>query len=158
MAMSTLRQFVEHVAKNVSRLFDKQGHLLPMYHAIDANGNEVIFVSPSHDKDRALAMARQSLADMGATRVAYIDEAWVIDDPEGLADIDKIEREGVRRQPGRKEAIIISVEDATEGLILARREIIRHGNRAILGKLMIEEHGHVEGRMVGLLPAPARKH
>jgi hypothetical protein len=45
-----------------------------------------------------------------------------------------------------------------EGLLMAQREIIRHGNKAMLGRLQISTFDGAEGRMVGLLPTPAVKH
>jgi hypothetical protein len=33
--MPTLKQFVEQAAKRASQIFEKQGSLRPMYHAVD---------------------------------------------------------------------------------------------------------------------------
>jgi hypothetical protein len=162
-----LRQFVNRVADRAAAMFKKQGHILPMYHAVDGLGNELIFASPHSDKDVAVAMVRGILKACEATRVAYLDEAWLLDARgEDALNIDmaKINREGVRNQPGRIEVVLISAEDQKEGLILASREIIRHGDKAVLGKLKFSmEEGpkdgtpSFEGRMVGLLPSPKVK-
>jgi hypothetical protein len=161
MTKPTLRQFVEYAAKQAARIFEKQGQLLPMYHAIDATGKDLIFPSPSQDKDKAVAIVRQILAEAGATRVAYMDEAWSVDNRESGADVEEIYRAGgsISQHPDRIEIIMVSAEDATEGIIMAHRKIFRHGGRAVLGKLEILEGGGLEGRMVGLLPrSPATKH
>lgn len=154
----TLRQFVEHVAKRTEILFKKHGRVLPMYHAVNADGQDFIMAAPPGSKDQSVAQARAFLADCKAVRVAFIDEAWALDsqktDP---ADIQKIWDAGkpISRHPNRIEIILISAEDATEGALMGSREIIRHGNRAILGKLKIVDFDGVEGRMVGLLPTPS---
>jgi hypothetical protein len=155
---ASLRKFVEHVASRAEYLFKKQGHLSPMYHAIDAAGNNYVLAGPPGTKDEAVAQVRTFLQACDAVRVAFIDEAWVLDQEN--ADIDRIYREGgtIRNHPGRIEVVIVSAEDQTEGVIMATREIIRHGNRAVLGKLKIVEMDQLEGRMVGLLPQRSTKH
>jgi hypothetical protein len=159
---TSLRQFVEYVARRADYMFKKQGQLSPMYHAIDAEGNNYVLAGPPGTKDEAVAQVRAFLKACGAVRVAFIDEAWILDQEIAPgADIDKIYREGnsIRNHPGRIEAVIVSGEDHAEGLIMATMEIIRHGNRAVLGKLKIlPQEGHSEGRMVGLLPIPTTKH
>ena len=101
------------------------------------------------------------LAACGAVRVAFIDEAWTLDQEKNPGvDIDKIYREGnsISNHPARIEAVIVSAEDHHEGLLMATREIIRHGNKAVLGKLKFMDGGSMEGRMVGLLPPLGTKH
>jgi hypothetical protein len=159
--MTTLRQFVEQVAQNVSRIFEKQGQVLPMYHIIDAEGRDFVMLAPPlPDKDMAVAVARALLAEMGATRVAYIDEGWALDSKLSTADIQEVYRSGVSisEHPDRIEVILINAEDAIEGAAFAMRKIIRQGDSAVLGELEISEGGKSEGRMVGLLPTPGTKH
>jgi hypothetical protein len=102
-------------------------------------------------KDVSTAAARAFLVSIEATRVAFIDEAWMMESAVGI-DRDKIDREGVAKQPGRIEVILISAEDEREGQIMAIREIIRHGGESKLGALRILQEGGMEGRMIGLLP------
>jgi hypothetical protein len=155
---TTLRQFVERAGKQASKMFEKQGRLFPMYHAVDGAGNEHVFPAPPGTKDQSVAITRVLLKSMDAQRVAFIDEAWFLDSREGDTEIDiaKIDREGVARQPGRREAIMISAEDQDEGLLMYQREIIRHGDRVVLGAATIERFDHSEGRMIGLLPPRGR--
>ncbi|MGY2987740.1 hypothetical protein [Bradyrhizobium sp. USDA 4508] len=153
-----LRKFVERCARRAETVFKKRGQLLAMYHAIDGAGNELIFPAPPGSKDQSVAKARELLKACEATRVAYLDEAWMMTDQSGL-DLAKIEREGVSKQPGRIEIVMIGAEDQAEGMLTAHCEIIRSGNKAVLGKLQIDsKFDSAEGRMVGLLPAPAMKH
>jgi len=158
---TSLRQFVEYVARRAEYLFKKQGALSPMYHAIDAEGNNYVLPGPPGTKDQAVAQVRSFLKACRAVRVAFIDEAWVIDaETSPGVDVEKIYREAdsIRNHPARIEVVIVSGEDANEGLLMATREIIRHGNKATLGKLKFMEGGQSEGRMVGLLPASGSRH
>lgn len=158
-----LRKFVEHCARRAEAIFKKQGRVLPMYHAIDRDGQDVVFPSPPvGGKDEQVAAARLMLEACGATRVAFIDEAWALD--QGISDLDmkELNRTGLRNHPNRIEVILIAAEDQNEGMIMASSEIIRHGDRAVIAKLkyMDEQHpgaGAYEGRMIGLLPRPKMK-
>jgi hypothetical protein len=157
----SLRQFVEYVARRAEYLFKKQGALSPMYHAVDAEGNNYVLPGPPGTKDQAVAQVRSFLKACRAVRVAFIDEAWVIDAERSPGvDVEKIYREAgsIRNHPARVEVVIVSGEDAKEGLLMATREIIRHGDKAALGRLKFIEYGQTEGRMVGLLPTTTTKH
>jgi len=159
----TLQTFIERVANSAAREFAKHDAFgCMLYHAVKPDGEEVIFPLPPGDKDRSAALARQVLKSIDAVRVAMICEAWMLDArmPDVPSfDIAKIEREGVACQPGRIEVLLISGEDQAEGSLMARREIIRHDGRVMLGKLeFIEQGSHSEGRMVGMLPAKGVKH
>lgn len=147
----TLKMFVEFAMKKASQIFKQSGRLLPMYHAMDGEGHHLVFTPPHPDKDVSIALVRDYLANCNAVRVAYIDEAWMMEGPSDL-DLGKIGREGVEKQPGRIEVIIINAEDEHEGFLMARREIIRHGKRAVLGKLTLLDSNELKGRMVGMLP------
>src|SRR6187551_1372717 len=101
---TSLRKFVEYVASRAEYLFKKQGQLSPMYHAIDADGNNYVLAGPPGTKDEAVAQVRTFLKACGAVRVAFIDEAWVIDaEKSASVDVDKIYREGnsIRNHPAR---------------------------------------------------------
>ena len=160
--MSTvpLRKFVEHAAERASRVFNRAGEFLPMYHYIDRDGKDfVVPAPPTQDKDAAVAIVRAVLEACGATRVAFLDEAWMLDAQRSGFDFEQANRDGISKHPDRIEVLLISAEDQNEGLVMASREIIRHDNRVVLGKLkFMPDGGELQGRMVGLLPAPERKH
>lgn len=157
MAEYTLQQFANHVIKYIERFFKKNGEILPMYHCVGSDGNEVVFPSPARDKDQAVAMVRVLLKSIEATRVAFIDEAWTLEQPTE-EEAREAERVGIRNNPKRVEIVMISVEDANEGFLMATAKIIRHGNKAMLGKFeFVRDGGSWEGRMIGLLPTPERK-
>lgn len=156
--VTSLRKFVEHVASRAEYMFKKQGQLSPMYHAIDADGNNYVLAGPPGTKDEAVAQVKAFLQACGAVRVAFIDEAWTLSGEGG--DVEEAYRSGksIRNHPNRIEVVMISAEDQNEGMLMATREIIRHGNRAVLGKLRIQDFDGVEGRMVGLLPRTTTEH
>jgi len=154
-----LREFFARVADRAARQFSKEKSIgCTIYHAVKPGGDEVIFPQPPGDKDRSIALAREVLKAIDAARVAIICEAWVLDARTQAFDIAKINREGVARQPGRIEILLIAAEDQVEGSLMARREIIRHDGRVILGKLTFIEHDGAEGRMAGMLPSLRMKH
>lgn len=157
MSEISLRQFLEHVAKRAEAVFKKQGNVTPMYHAVDAEGTSYLLAGPRGTKDEAVAQVRAFLKSCNAVRVAFMDEAWLLDsETTSCDDIDRLWQAGkaVSSHPDRIEAIMIRVEDATEGAMMGTLNIIRHGNRAVLGKLKIQHFDSAEGRMVGLLPTP----
>jgi hypothetical protein len=146
-----LRDFVERTVRLVSRQFDQRGEVPPIYHIITGDGEDLVVPGFPGDKDLAVALARVILETVEATRYVFVTEGWVLFAPDS-ADIDKINREGVEAQPGRKEVLMFSAEDELEGVIMGHREIIRDGARARLGPLEVIQYGQSEGRMVGLLP------
>lgn len=154
-----LREFIEGVAARAEQMFMARGKLLPMYHAIDAEGGDLVFPAPPVDnKDQSNAIVRMLLAEAGATRVAFLGEAWMLAARDGEIDLDQVQRDGIEDNPARIEILMISVEDAKEGFVLASREITRRDGSVTLGDLEINRMGSAEGRMVGLLPVPAVRH
>jgi hypothetical protein len=150
---TSLRDFVAHAAQRASAIFEERGRIRPMYHAVAGNGADLLFTAPPGDKNLSIMAARIVLSAMRATRVAFIDEAWMLDAPSGdIIDVDKVNREGVEAQPNRIEVLVISAEDEAEGMLMATRRIDRHGDRAVLGDLQMLAFDSVEGPMIGLLP------
>jgi hypothetical protein len=72
-----------------------------------------------------------------------------------VASDNKNQKVGIADDPRRIEIVTFNAEDA-EGMIVARRPIIRHKGRPHLGELHTEIFTSAEGRMVGLLPARGR--
>lgn len=156
----TMREFVTAADEQVCTIFKASGSLALMYHAIDDEGKDNVFLAPAvEDKDMALVLVRCYLAHIKATRVMSMMEAWVID---ASHDEEKARRamayaetgESLEHAPGRAEAIVYVVEDAAEGALMAQRLITRDaGRKAKLGPLtFLPQEGTQEGRMVGLLP------
>jgi len=109
MSNFSFRQFLEFAMKQATRIFNRTGQLCPMYHAVSSAGEDYVFPALPGDKDVSTAAARAFLVSIEATRVAFIDEAWMMESAAGI-DRDKFDREGVAKQPGRIEVILISAE------------------------------------------------
>lgn len=147
--MTTLRQYLEEVAELGTQLFERNGHLRPAYAITTPHTSRgIVPAPPTDDKDFAAALMRKLLEDMGATRVVFMDECWIV----RVGAKDEVPTGSLEHVPGRQEALLFSGEDETEGFLLARREIIRDGDKATLGPLEIDTPPMLEGRMVGLLP------
>lgn len=148
--------YAAHIGKLVSDLYVEQDNNLgPMFFLIDADGKDrYLTVPPFVDKDTAAAVIRGILRKLGATRVAFVDEAWGV---KGMtADLDRererLMRDGVRDEPGRVEVIMVSVEDKTEGALMYHIPINRDGDKVTLGEPVSYRFDYSEGRIVGLLP------
>jgi hypothetical protein len=151
----TPHEFLDHTVASTRRLFDEVNEIHPMYHIITGTGEEVIVPRLPGDKDRAVMAIRLLMKAARATRYAMIDEAWMLDTKdEALARRAQSGEVSVKNIPGRKEVVIICIEDESAGEILAHMEIIRpEGEKPYLGPVIVQPEGGVsEGRMVGLLP------
>jgi len=158
MSKDSLQDTIDVIAERAAKLFDQHGEVTPVYVVRAGNGQEVVFERPPGDKDTAVTIVRAVLRMYRATRVVTVTEAWMLDRPTTPVDLDKIAREGVEAQPERIEVVLIMGEDAAEGAIMARMQIIRDGGHARLGPLKCSRHDASEGRMVGLLPHEGTAH
>jgi hypothetical protein len=154
MSNFSFRQFLEFAMKQATRIFNRTGQLCPMYHAVSSAGEDYVFPALPGDKDVSTAAARAFLVSIEATRVAFIDEAWMMAPKEGVSrdDLARYNAQGLSKQPGRIEVILICAEDEREGMLMATREIIRSGTDVHLGALRILQADGMEDRMIGLLP------
>jgi hypothetical protein len=152
-----LREFIEAASKGVELFFAKSGRVLPFYHFVSPIVGEVAMPAPPLDKDAAVAVMREILAQTKATRVLFVDEAWTVVRHGTRDQLDKIKDEPPpREQPDRREVVVFSGEDADEGELMAYRDIVREdGKPPRLGPLVVRERAvYSVGRMVGLLPRP----
>jgi hypothetical protein len=96
---------------------------------------------------------RSLLHVLGAIRYVFINEAWVVElKADELAEVERLNRDGVNTHPRRVEIVMFSGEDQG-GELLGRRRIERPFNgKPYLGPLELEEFSSSEGRLVGMLP------
>jgi len=149
----TLHEMIETADAGAVAIFNRNGAVQPLYHAIKRDGAHMLVPAPPTSKAAALTLMRALFELQDVVRYVFIDEAWMVGtDP---AETERINREGVRAQPGRVEVLIYIAEDDT-GLLMAMRKILRpaHG-KATLAPLEHVGAQAFEGRMVGLLPRPA---
>ncbi|HEX3412854.1 MAG TPA: hypothetical protein VHT00_14135 [Stellaceae bacterium] len=149
----TLKQFAERAAEGAARIFDALGEMPAMYHAVDRHGRDLLIGEPpAEDRDVAVDLVRELLAHIGATRVAFLNEAWTVrgmTKPEADAIVGK-----VADHPDRMEVLVITAEDVREPALFGHRRIIRHDKSTELGPLQWFDMNNAQGRMIGLLPPP----
>lgn len=133
-----------------------------MYHAIKRDGTHFVFPALSSNKDTGVALARAAFELFDVVRYIFINEAWVLDARRrGMtaAESERIDREGISTHPDRIEVVMFAAEDETEGMLMARRCILRpeHGKPKLTALEYMPDSGRFQGRMVGLLPRHSRE-
>ena len=129
-----------------------------MWHVVPRDGDEFGFLSPSADKDVAVALVRALLELHDAVRVMFVGEAWSAfakneEESAKLANHLNEHRGKVESWPSREEVVVFNAEDEEQGFLSAHRMIQRpDGRKPFLGPLVIPKSNQAEGRMVGLLP------
>jgi hypothetical protein len=152
-----LHALIEFASEQISKLFKNTGKVLPMYHAVTADGQTLILNAPHKDKDISVGMIKIAFAKLNVERYVFMDEAWILDTQNRVPGPDewkRIERDGLSEHPDRREILMLTAEDRHGNIITAHRYILRpeHG-KAKLSPLEIRDmtEGHSVGRMVGLL-------
>ena len=153
---ATLEMLIKFANKQAEKLFRVQQQLLPMYHAVTASGQQLVFNSPSRDKDEAVRLIKAEFVARDVLFYVFMDEAWWLG-ARGAEyrklDMNAINRDGLQYHPDRREIVMFSAEHRNGEMLMAHRYILRpeHGKATLspLGK--IESFDHSAGRMVGLL-------
>jgi hypothetical protein len=149
----TLKQFAERAADGAARIFAALGEMPAMYHAIDGRGRDLLIGEPPCDnRDQAVALVRELLATVEASRVCFMNEAWTVHAMTKQAADNIVGK--VADHPDRVEVLMVAAEDAREPALFGHRRIIRNGDSAELGPLEWFDMNNAEGRMIGLLPPP----
>ena len=152
-----LKSLIEFASTQAEKLFRKQGGVIyPLYHCIKPNGESAILSPPGvGDKDLDVAMVKAWMQINDISTVCFMDEAWILDNRKGgpKIDMERVNREGVRNHPDRREVVMFSAENRDGEMLTARRFILRPEiGRPTLAPLVIDEQfEHSSGRMVGLL-------
>jgi hypothetical protein len=150
-----LRDLISFASAQTEKIFRKVGALHPMYHCIKANGETVILNPPPGDKDMSVALVVAWMQLNDVDTYVFFDEAWIVDDRRGQVglDIKKVQREGIRNHPDRREIVMFSAENRRGEMLTAKRFILRpETSRPTLAPLEFDpKFDHSEGRMVGLL-------
>jgi hypothetical protein len=152
-----LKELVEFASEQAEKIFKKTGAIYPMYHAITAKGESLILTPREEDKDLAVALVKAAFILNDVSQYVFMDEAWILDDRKGSLppqDWAKIQREGIRNHPDRREAVMFAAENRHGKMLTGTRFILRPENgRPKLSPLRLDDMSHMEssGRMVGLL-------
>jgi hypothetical protein len=165
MSEQQLRRMLEIASVHCERVFAREGEVVPMWHAVCANGDHLIEPHPTmFEKPLAAALMRALFDVLDVARCVYVGEGWVVDvrgsdsDPKVKAALEAARRGRVDQHPDRVEIVMLMGEDRDAGMISAHRRIVRPENRKpYLGALEIVTRPgdgvQSSGRMVGMLPA-----
>lgn len=157
MSAAQLREMIEAASSWVEKHFAKTGRILPMWHAVKANGEHAVVEAPSGDKDTSVAMVRAFFELNNVVRCLFIDEAWTAQGGKELNEWVKQHDGNIHSYPNRVEIVAFMGEDDRDGMITAHRRIIRGQGKPKLGPLEFMDWtgGQSEGRLVGMLPRRA---
>ncbi|SRR5580765_6303086 len=154
-----LKELIEFASAQAEKIFRKAGEFVPMWHAITAEGREIIVVSPEfcEHKDAGIQAIREQFEKEDVEIYVFISEAWLLETKRShdRQDLAKIARQGIGNHPDRREVIAFSAENRKGEMLTGRRYILRpeHG-KAKLSPLMLDDMQKLtesSGRMVGLL-------
>ena len=148
----TLRDLIEWAANNIEKRFKNTGRVLPMWHAETATETLIIAATFEH-KNATTAALTELFRDERVLRYLFIDEAWVVKQPDGIApaDLKRMRQHGLSDHPDRQEIVMIQGEDAN-GTTTATLPIIRPAKgKARLGPLVIDTFDAMESRFGGML-------
>ena len=153
MSAMNLKELIQFASAQAETIFRRTGEVLPMWHAIKADGEQMIIPSPCEDKDMAVSLIKALFELESVETFVFMSEAWILHAGPG-ADIDGINRRGLSEHPDRREAIMFAAENRDGEEQTACRFILRpeHG-KAKLSPLKMDDMKNREssGRMVGLL-------
>jgi len=147
-----LKQLITIASRQMEKQFAKKGVVRPMWHAVAADGQEFVFLSPCEDKDQCVAMVHAFCDLRDIVRILFIAEAWTATDLKP-GELERANEHGVETLPQREEVLMFAGEDK-DGNVVAKRTIIRskgNGKRATLGPLEFVEG--FEGRLANLIPS-----
>jgi hypothetical protein len=154
MIMSTmnLKELIQFASAQAETIFRRNGELLPMWHAIKADGEQLIVPSPPcDDKDVSVGLIKALFELENVETYVFMSEAWML-----RTTTDGVPRgnDSLEHHPDRREAIMFAAENRDGEEQTACRFILRPENgKAKLSPLKMDDMKNrtSEGRMVGLL-------
>jgi|SRR5215475_6947271 len=153
---SELRKEIENASVWADAVFADVGEILPMWHAVGADGTCHIIPQVEPNKDFMAQALRAFCEDQKIVRLLFISEAWtsISSTPESAKRAEDwiAAHNTLETYPERDEMLIFQGEDEN-GMIGAARKIIRvEGKKPTLGPLEWHEADGYSGRYTGLLP------
>lgn len=152
-----LRELIDYASTQAEKIFKNTGRIMPMYHAVQADGQHLVTPTPDADKDVAVALIKSLFRLRNVVRYVYINEAWKLEMPgrePSPAEWLEIQRKGLENHPDRREIMTFFAENRAGELMMAQRYILRpERGKAKLTPLTITDMsgGQTAGRMIGLL-------
>jgi hypothetical protein len=158
--LTDLKSLIEFASGQAEKQFRRTGVFYPMYHAIQADGQQLILPAMDEDKDVGVALIKAAFMLNDVDRYVFIDEAWILDhrkDGREISDaeMERINRYGLEHHPDRREVLMFAAENRKGEMQTATRFILRpESGKAKLAPLRMDDMKRIsgsEGRMVGLL-------
>lgn len=128
------------------------GHEIgPIWHAVTANGNDMIIPSPHEDKDITTILVRAIFELQHVVRCVFIDEAWIAKGDKELDD--HVHEHGrISNYADRQDVVFFTGED--NAAHISAYCVITTGvnGKRHVGPLELMQFTTAEGRLVGMLP------
>ena len=152
----TLKELIEFASAQAEIIFRRTGMVLPMWHAIKANGQTLILSPPDlENKDLSVALVKAAFEIENVVQYVFLSEAWELATTvERDPDIEKAACHGLEHHPDRREILMLAAENNEGEEQTAHRYILRpeHGKAKLAPLIMDDMTGRKSsGRMVGLL-------
>jgi len=148
-----LQDLFAHAAEHAALIFEKKGEFVPMWHAIDRDGENLVIVTPWADHDQKHVIVdhlRAFFRERGVTRYAFMCEAWSLVTPD-LNDYDRYAGR-LNEHPDRREILTIQAEDKDGNQVAGWYYILRPEHApATLSPLTMSDADHTEGALAGML-------
>lgn len=142
-----LRKLFNFGAETAKHLFERLGHLNPMWVGVNKKGSHVpLVLADMSDKDRVAEEVRRFLRKEGVTRYVSMLECWMYEGKEVPQEV--IEGRSLEHNPDRREAIQIIAEDNEGNVISGFFYILRpeHGKPKLSPIRVLPENTETEGR------------
>jgi hypothetical protein len=162
MSEKELRAMIDDASQFCAKQFARKGEVLPLWHAVAGDGEQLILPPPCEDKDAAAALIRALFELRDVRRYVYMSEAWTLARRIEPDEFARIQHAGVSAHPERIEVVMLMGEDRDCGQIMAERRIVRPANRRAyleplrtlidLPRVPRDSTIRSEGRLIGLLP------
>lgn len=155
MSEQQLRELIERASAFCDGAMRLHGNVAPIWHMITKDGEEIVELQPSMDKDTAVVLIRALMEIREVVRYVHFTEAWMllINKPTTQAQAEELAMAGLSQHPDRIETVAFQAEDIYSGMLTGHREIIRpKDGKPYLGPLQFLRCEQSEGRMVGMLP------
>lgn len=151
----TLDELFDHGKEAAEHLFERQGHIAPMWIVETADGQMLPIIVPMGDRDykeAAISSIKKLMKDKKAVRYVSIVEAWCYEGSAGDSVEDVLAAGPISEHPDRKEIVNVMAEDKHHQII-GSFYIVRpkDGKPYLSGFSKFPAGGKVEGTFTRLL-------